>query len=206
MRQQANPWVSFSALAGREISRFLRVWPQTLVPPVITVFLYFLVFGTVVGSRMPAIGNVTYVQYIAPGLIMMQLLMSAYMNTSSSFYGAKFSRCIEEILVSPMSNFNIACGFVAGGLCRSFLIAVLAFCISEWFVPFHVLHPALLLYTAFATSVLFSALGIINAVFAEKFDDVSWTPSFVITPLTYLGGVFYSVNALPGIWSAVVVI
>lgn len=191
---------AFFALVRREITRFLRVWIQSLCPAIITILLYFLVFGKVIGARLGAIDGVSYIAYITPGLIMMQVLTSSYTNTSSSFFGMKFSKSLEEILVSPMSSFCIVSAFVVGAVCRSLIIGILGFIVASFFVPLTIHHPFVLLLTLLFSSILFALLGLINGIQARTFDDVSWIPSFIITPMTYLGGVFYSIQNLPPIW------
>jgi ABC-2 type transport system permease protein len=192
-------------IVRKEVGRCLRIWMQIFVPPVITMTLYYCIFGKVVGHFVPS--NVThgvpYIQFISPGLIMMSVLMSSFINTSSSFFGAKFSRCVEEMMVSPMSGTVIIFGYLSGGLFRGMIVGALVLVVSLLFTHLQIYNWLAFFYTIISTSLLFSLIGLLNGIFAKKFDDVAWIPSFVITPLTYLGGVFYSVSQLPAIWRTV---
>lgn len=192
--------IAFRTLLAKEIKRFLRIWVQTLLPPVITTALYFVIFGKLIGTRIGVIDGVPYIDYIVPGVIMMSVITSAYANVVSSFYGARFQHNIEEMLVSPMPNSIILLGFVAGGVARGLVVALLVTLVALGFTHLHVQH----LFTAAAmillTATLFSLAGFSNGLFARSFDDVSIVPTFVLTPLTYLGGVFYSVHMLPPLW------
>ncbi|MDO4250809.1 MAG: ABC transporter permease [Moraxella sp.] len=193
-------FIAFYTLFFKEIKRILRIWPQTLLPPVITMTLYFLIFGKMIGSRVGEMGGVSYMQFIVPGLIMMAVITNSYSNVASSFFSAKFSGSVEEMLVSPMSKHVILLGYVAGGVFRGLVIALLVTCVALFFTQLSLAHAVITVLTVVATSVLFSLGGFINAVFARSFDDISIIPSFVLTPLTYLGGVFYSLKELPEIW------
>jgi len=198
-----NNYIAFETMVSKETRRFMRVWIQTLLPPAITTALYFLIFGHVMGNRIGAMQGINYVEYIAPGLIMMSVISNAYANTSSSFLQAKFFRSIEELLVSPMPNSLLLLGFIAGGVMRGLAVAVVVGIVALFFTALPVQHIFITFITVLLSSVIFSLAGIINAIYAKKFDDISIIPTFILTPLTYLGGVFYSVHLLPGIWSTV---
>ncbi len=189
--------VALSTIARREVTRILRIWGQTLVPPAITMTLYFLIFGKLIGPRIGQMGNVGYIDYIVPGLVMMSVIQNAYGNVSSSFFGAKFGRHIEELLVSPMPSWVILGGYVAGGVLRGLMVGVIVLAISLCFTRLTVPHPFATFFTVLAGATIFSLAGFVNAVYAKKFDDVAIVPTFILTPLTYLGGVFYSVTLLP---------
>ena len=185
-------------VARREISRILRIWSQTLVPPAITMTLYFLIFGGLIGSRVGEMDGIRYMDFIVPGLVMMSVIQNSYGNISSSFFGAKFGRHVEELLVSPMPDWVILGGYVAGAVLRGLMVGIIVLCIAMLFTTVRVPHPLVTLTTVLLGAVIFSLAGFINAVFAKKFDDVAIVPVFILTPLTYLGGVFYSVKLLPG--------
>ena len=193
-------WIAFKSILIKEISRFTRIWVQTLVPPAITMSLYFVIFGNLIGSRIGQMHGVSYMEFIVPGLIMMSVITNSYANVASSFYSAKFQRNIEEILVAPVPNYLIIWGFVAGGVARGICVGAIVTAVSLFFVPLQVHDPLAVAVTLVLTATLFSLGGLINAVFAKSFDDVSIIPTFVLTPLTYLGGVFYSIQLLPPFW------
>ena len=190
-------WIGYRTIVIREVSRIVRIWGQTLVPPAITAALYFLIFGSLVGRRIGEMGGYGYSQYIAPGLIMMSVITNSYGNVVSSFFGAKFGRHIEELLVSPLPNWLIVLGYVTGGLVRGLLVGVVVTLISLFFAHLEVEHLALVCAAVVLTSIVFSLCGFLNAVFAKNFDQISFIPTFILTPLTYLGGVFYSITMLP---------
>lgn len=192
--------VSLDIIVRKEITRFMRIWSQTLLPPVITQSLYFIVFGTFIGSQIAPVDGVPYIAFIVPGLVMMSIITSAFTNVVSSFFGSKFQKNIEEILVSPTPSWVVVLGFTLGGVVRGLLIGLIVYMVSAVFafVPPQNL-PVVLLF-ALLTSVIFSLAGFTNGLFAKKFDDVSIFPTFVLTPLTYLGGVFYSIDRLPDFW------
>ena len=190
-------WVGFRTIVIREFSRIVRIWGQTLVPPVITATLYFVIFGSLIGRRIGEMGGVSYMQYIAPGLIMMSVITNSYGNVVSSFFGAKFGRHIEELLVAPLPNWLIVSGYVAGGLLRGLLVGLVVTLIALFFTRLHVEHLGAVLAAVLLTAVIFSLLGFVNAVFAKNFDQISFVPTFILTPMTYLGGVFYSIAMLP---------
>jgi ABC-2 type transport system permease protein len=190
-------WVGLRTIVIREIGRIVRIWGQTLVPPAITATLYFMIFGSLIGRRIGEMGGFTYMQYIAPGLIMMSVITNSYGNVVSSFFGAKFGRHIEELLVSPLPNWLIVLGYVAGGVLRGLLVGLVVTIIALFFTRLHVEHLFVVLAAVLLTSLVFSLGGFINAVFAKNFDQISFVPTFILTPLTYLGGVFYSIAMLP---------
>ncbi len=194
----ARNWIALGTIARREVSRILRIWSQTLVPPAITMTLYFLIFGGLIGSRVGDMGGFSYMQFIVPGLVMMSVIQNSYGNISSSFFGAKFGRHVEELLVSPMPNWVILWGYVAGAVLRGLLVGVMVLGIAMLFTTVRIPHPLVTLSSVILGATIFSLAGFVNAVYAKKFDDVAIVPTFILTPLTYLGGVFYSVTLLPG--------
>lgn len=187
-------------IVRKEMVRVLRIWIQTVVPPVITSTLYFVIFGNLIGSRIGPMGGYDYMQYIAPGLIMMAVIQNSYGNVVSSFFGAKFARHIEELLVSPLPNFYILAGYVMGGICRGLLVGGVVTIVALFFTDLSVVHPWITLSMVLLTAAVFSLGGLINAIYSKKFDDVTIIPTFILTPLTYLGGVFYSISLLPEFW------
>lgn len=196
-------WIAFSTLVRKEVQRFLRIWPQTLVPPAITMSLYFVIFGQLIGSRIGQMGGYSYMEFVVPGLVMMAVVTNSYANVVSSFFGAKFQRFVEELLVSPTPNYIILWGYVIGGVARGLLVGLLVTLLSLFFTKLQVTNLFITVSIVVMTSILFSLAGFINAVYANSFDDISIIPTFVLTPLTYLGGVFYSVDLLPEFWAAV---
>ena len=196
--------IALGTITRREVVRILRIWSQTLLPSAITMTLYFVIFGRMVGSRIgemaPGIG---YIDYIVPGLIMMAVITNSYGNISSSFFGAKFQRFVEEMLVSPMPSWVILTGYISGAVLRGLIVAVIVLAISLFFTRIHLYHPLVTFSTVLLTAVVFSLAGFVNAIFAKKFDDIALVPTFVLTPLTYLGGVFYSITLLPPFWQTV---
>lgn len=196
-------WVAFQTIVVKEIRRFMRIWVQTLVPPAITMTLYFVIFGNLIGSRIGEMGNYDYMQFVVPGLIMIAVITNAYSNVVSSFFGAKFQRHIEELLVSPVPNIIILAGFVTGGVARGLIVGFLVTILSLFFADLSIHNVWVTISVVLMTAVLFSLLGLINAVYANSFDDISIIPTFVLTPLIYLGGVFYSLDLLPAFWQAV---
>ena len=195
--------VAVMTLVRKEVVRVLRIWVQTIVPPAITMTLYFIIFGNLIGKRIGTMDGFDYMSYIAPGLIMMSVITSSYGNVVSSFFGAKFGRHIEEMLVSPMSNAAIVIGHVSGGLIRGLIIGMLVTVIALFFTKLDVQHPFITISVVVLSSIVFALAGFINAIFAKKFDDISIVPTFIITPLTYLGGVFYSINLLDEPWQSI---
>lgn len=198
-----NHSIAFLTILGKEIRRFTRIWPQTLLPPAITTALYFLIFGKLIGSRVGNVHGVSYMDFIVPGIILMSVISHAYSNVVSSFYSTKFQRHIEELLVSPVPNWVILLGYVCGGIARGVMVGAVVAGISMFFTEIPVKHWDIALAIFVLTATLFSLAGFLNAVFADSFDDISIIPNFVLTPLSYLGGVFYSVSMLPGIWQQV---
>ncbi|CZF78164.1 ABC transporter permease [Grimontia marina] len=196
-------WVAFKSLIIKEVTRFTRIWVQTLVPPAITMTLYFIIFGNLIGSRIGEMGGFSYMAYIVPGLIMMSVITNSYSNVASSFFSAKMHRNIEELMVAPVPNYIMIAGYVGGGVARGLAVGVMVSMVSLFFVDLKIAHLGVIVATVFLTSVVFSLGGLINAVFAKSFDDISIIPTFVLTPLTYLGGVFYSLSLLPEFWQGV---
>ena len=196
-------WVAFATIVRKEVIRVLRIWVQTIVPPAITMTLYFIIFGNLIGRRIGVMDGFDYMQYIAPGLIMMSVITNSYGNVVSSFFGAKFGKHVEEMLVSPMSNSTIIVGHVAGGVMRGLMVGALVTVIALGFTDLSIEHPLVTFSMVILASTVFALLGFVNAVFAKKFDDISIIPTFVLTPLTYLGGVFYSISLLPEFWQKV---
>jgi len=188
---------ALATIVRREVARILRIWGQTLVPPAITMTLYFLIFGGLIGSRVGRMDGISYMDFIVPGLVMMAVIQNSYANISSSFFGAKFGRHVEELLVSPMPNWVILGGYVAGAVLRGLLVGIIVLLIAMFFTTVRIPHPLVTLSTVLLGATIFSLAGFINAVYARKFDDVAIVPTFILTPLTYLGGVFYSVKLLP---------
>lgn len=181
----------------REVQRILRIWGQTLVPPAITMALYFMIFGRLIGRRIGPVEGIDYVQFIVPGLVMMSVIQNSYGNIASSFFGAKFGRYVEELLVSPMPSWVILLGYVTGAVARGVAVGLIVLLIALAFTPIHIPHPFITISTILLGATIFSLAGFLNAVYARKFDDIAIVPTFILTPLTYLGGVFYSVQMLP---------
>jgi ABC-2 type transport system permease protein len=189
--------VGFNTIVIREFSRIMRIWGQTLVPPAITATLYFVIFGSLIGSRIGEMGGYTYIQYIAPGLIMMSVVTNSYGNVVSSFFGAKFGKHIEELLVAPLPNWLIVVGYMVGGIVRGLLVGIVVTIITLAFTHLHIYNIGIVITAVLLSSIVFSLAGMINAVFAKNFDQITFIPTFILTPLTYLGGVFYTINLLP---------
>ena len=196
-------WIAFKSLISKEIHRFTRIWVQTLVPPAITMTLYFIIFGNLIGKRIGDMEGFSYMEYIVPGLIMMSVITNSYSNVASSFFSAKFQHNIEELLVAPVPNYIIIAGYVGGGVLRGLSVGLIVSVVSLLFVSLNIAHLWVIIVTVVMTSIVFSLGGLINAIFARTFDDISIIPTFVLTPLTYLGGVFYSINLLPEVWQIV---
>lgn len=195
--------IAFYTIVRKEIKRFMRIWTQTLVPPVITTTLYFIIFGNLIGSRIGQMSGVSYMEFVVPGLIMMSVINSSFANVVSSFYGAKFQRFIEEILVSPTPNYVVLFGFVMGGVTRGLGVGIIVTAVAMFFTDLQIQHPLITIGIVVMTSLFFSMAGLINAVYANSFDDISVIPTFILTPLIYLGGVFYSTELLPDFWAGV---
>jgi ABC-2 type transport system permease protein len=196
-------WISFQTIFVKEILRFTRIWVQTILPSVITTTLYFVIFGRLIGDRIGTMGGLDYLDFIVPGLVLMGVITNAYSNVVSSFYSSKFSRYIEELLVSPAPNWVILAGYVAGGVARGLVVGVAVMLVAMVFTEIRIHSVAVTLLVITMTAVLFALGGFINAIYANSFDDISIVPTFVLTPLTYLGGVFYSIELLPGFWQGV---
>lgn len=196
-------WIAFMTILRKEIKRFMRIWIQTLLPPAITMVLYFVIFGKLIGDRIGEMGGVSYIEFVAPGLIMMAVLTNSYANVSASFFSAKFQRSIEEILVSPTPNYIILLGYVMGGVARGLAVGFIVTLVALFFTDLYIQHAFITIFIVLMTSILFSLAGFINAVYANTFDDISIVPTFILTPLTYFGGVFYSVTLLPEFWQTV---
>lgn len=195
--------IALKSILNKETNRFLRIWVQTLVPPAITMTLYFIIFGNLIGSQIGQIHGFSYMEFIVPGLIMMSVITNSYANVASSFFSAKFQRNVEELLVAPVPNYIIVLGFVGGGVARGVLVGLIVTLLSLFFVDIRIQHLWVIVTTVLLTSAVFSLGGLINAVYAKTFDDISIVPTFVLTPLTYLGGVFYSLSLLPELWQNV---
>lgn len=198
-----NYWVAFRTIVRKEILRFSRIWMQTLIPPVVMVALYFIIFGNLIGQRIGDMDGMNYIDFIMPGLVMMSIITNSYANVVSSFYSAKHSYYIEEMLIAPIPNIVILLGYVTGGVVRGLSVGVAVTIVSLIFTDFYIDNPFIVLIVAFLTAVLFSLAGLINAVYANSYDHIAIVPTFVLTPLTYLGGIFYSIKLLPEFWQQV---
>ena len=196
-------WIAYLTITRKEILRFCRIWVQTIIPPVIMVSLYFVIFGNLIGQRIGDMDGMKYIDFIMPGLVMMSIITNSYTNVVSSFYGAKYSRHIEEMQIAPVPNIVILLGFISGGMVRGISVGIAVTLVSLLFTEFTIYNPFVVLLVALLTSCLFSLAGLINAIFANSFDAISIVPTFVLTPLTYLGGIFYSIKLLPEFWQQV---
>ncbi|MDD9818240.1 MAG: ABC transporter permease [Gammaproteobacteria bacterium] len=196
-------WVALATIMHREIVRLCRIWTQTILPPIISTLLYFLIFGALIGQRIGEIQGHRFIEYITPGIAMMAIINNSYANVSSSFFSAKFQRYIEEMLVAPIPCLVILCGYTCGGIFRGLLVGLIVIAVSLFFQDLHIHNAWLMLVTAAMASALFALGGLINGILANKFDDISLIPTFILTPLTYLGGVFYSISLLPEFWELV---
>ena len=196
-------WVGYKTIVRKEITRILRIWGQTIVPPAITMTLYFIIFGELIGRRIGEMGGFTYMQYIVPGLVIMSVITNSYGNMVSSFFGAKFGKHIEELLISPLPNWIILAGYVTGALTRGLIVGVVVMVVSLFFTRIEVQHPMVMFTVLLLTATVFALAGMVNAIFAQKFDDIAIIPTFILAPLTYLGGVFYSIALLPEFWQKV---
>ena len=195
--------IALKSILHKETHRFLRIWVQTLVPPAITISLYFVIFGSLIGPRIGEMGGFDYISFIVPGLIMMSVITNSYSNVASSFFSAKWQRSVEEMLVAPVPNWVIVAGYTGGGMARGILVGFIVSLVSLFFVEIQIHNVWVIIITVSLTSALFSLAGLINAIFANSFDDISIIPTFILTPLTYLGGVFYSITLLPEFWQNV---
>lgn len=196
-------WIAFMTILRKEVKRYTRIWTQTLLPSAITMSLYFVIFGSLIGSRIGEMGGFTYMEFVVPGLIMMAIVTNSYSNVVSSFFGSKFNSSVEELLVSPTPNYVILMGYVVGGVSRGLLVACIVTIVSMFFTSLHIHSYLVVVSVVLMTSTLFALAGFINAVYANSFDDISIVPTFVLTPLIYLGGVFYSMDLLPDFWAGV---
>ncbi len=199
----SQKYIALKTIIIKEYLRFIRIWIQTVLPPAITTALYFVIFGNLIGSQIGDIDGFRYMDYIVPGLILMAVITNAYGNVVSSFYSAKFQRSVEELLVSPTPNYLILLGYVAGGIARGIIVGIVVTVVALFFSDVRIEHYGLSLLIFFLTASLFSIAGFINAIYANSFDDISIIPTFVLTPLTYLGGIFYSIEMLPTFWQSV---
>lgn len=193
-------WIAYKTIVYKEVSRFVRIWPQTILPPAVTMTLYFVIFGNLIGSRIGEMGGFSYMEYIAPGIIMMSVITNSYSNVVSSFYSSKFQKHLEEMLVAPVPNWVILAGYITGGVSRGLMVGTVVTCVALFFTKLHIHSVPITILTVLCTSILFSLGGLINGAFAKSFDDISIVPVFILTPLTYLGGVFYSIDLLPDFW------
>jgi ABC-2 type transport system permease protein len=196
-------WTGYTTIVRKEVTRILRIWGQTIVPPAITMTLYFIIFGELIGRRIGEMGGFSYMQYIVPGLVIMSVITNSYGNMVSSFFGAKFGKHIEELLISPLPNWIILAGYVTGALMRGLMVGAVVMMVSLFFTRIEIQHPLIMLSVLLLTATVFALAGMVNAIFAQKFDDIAIIPTFVLTPLTYLGGVFYSIELLPSFWQHV---
>lgn len=197
---RGSQWIALQTILFKEIHRFVRIWPQTLLPAAVTNGLYLLIFGALMGPRIGAMNGVAYIDYIVPGITLMAVITNAYSNVVSSFYSTKFQRHIEELITAPVADWVILTGYVGGGIARGVLVGGVVIAIAWPFAALPVAHAGVLLSMGVLTATLFSLAGFINAVYAESFDAISIVPNFVLTPLVYLGGVFYSIDLLPEFW------
>ncbi|MBK5966390.1 ABC transporter permease [Thiocystis minor] len=193
-------WITFATILTKEILRFTRIWVQTILPSVITTTLYFVIFGRLIGDRIGTMEGFAYLDFIVPGLVLMGVITNSYSNVVSSFYSSKFSRYIEELLISPAPNWVILAGYVAGGVARGLVVGGAVMLVAMVFTDLQIHSLGIMLLICLMTATLFSLGGFINAIYANSFDDISIVPTFVLTPLTYLGGVFYSIELLPDVW------
>lgn len=200
---QNTIWIGFKTIVIKEVNRILRIWAQTLVPPAITMTLYFIIFGNLIGSRIGQMGGFDYMSFIVPGLVMMSVITNSYGNMVSSFFGAKFGRHIEELLVAPLPDSIILLGYVSGAVFRGLFVGLVVTLVSLFFTQLQIQNIWITISIVLLTSIIFSLAGFINAIFAKKFDDIAIVPTFILTPLTYLGGVFYSIELLPEFWQKV---
>ena len=196
-------WTGYKTIVRKEVTRILRIWGQTIVPPAITMTLYFIIFGELIGRRIGEMDGFSYMQYIVPGLVIMSVITNSYGNMVSSFFGAKFGKHIEELLISPLPNGIILAGYVTGALVRGLMVGAVVMLVSLFFTRIEVQHPLIMLTVLLLTAVVFALAGMVNAIYAQKFDDIAIIPTFVLAPLTYLGGVFYSIDLLPAFWQKV---
>lgn len=198
-----NVLIAYNTIVIKEVNRFMRIWVQTILPPAISMTLYFIIFGNLIGSRIGKMAGFNYMEFIAPGIVMMAIINNSYGNVVSSFFGAKYQRHIEEMLVAPVPNFIILAGYVTGGLIRGLVVGLVVTLIALFFTRLHVYNYFVVFSIVLLTAILFSLAGMVNAIFAKKFDDIAIVPTFILTPLIYLGGVFYSIDMLPAFWQTI---
>ena len=203
MNSRSLNWIAFKTLSHKEVTRFTRIWQQTIFPPVITTTLYFVIFGNLIGPRIGKMDGFNYMDFIVPGLILMAVITNSYANVASSFFSAKFQRSVEELLVSPTANATILFGYVVGGVARGIMVGLVVTLVSLFFSQLQIYNFLVLSSIIILTSILFALGGFTNALLAKKFDDISIVPTFILTPFTYLGGVFYSIKLLPDFWQSV---
>lgn len=196
-------WIAFCTLLRKECVRIFRIWQQTLVSPCITSILYFVIFGAFLGKHIGAISGVSYIDFLVPGLVMMNSTTNAYSNVSSAYFSAKFQNVIDELLIAPIPSQLIMWAYIFSGIVRGGLIGIIVLIVSEFFAPLHIAHVVLALIVFILSLAIFSLAGFINGLYAKKFDDVAFVPNYIILPLTYLGGVFYSIHSLPPVWQMV---
>ena len=204
--QLVRYYTAFKTILFKEVLRFMRIWVQTVLPPAITTALYFIIFGKLIGEQIGDMDGYRYIDFIVPGLILMSVISNSYANVVSSFYSSKFQRHIEELLISPVPNAVILAGYVGGGVARGIVVGITVTIVSMFFSDWQIHSYAITLLVFFLTSVLFAMAGFINAIYANSFDDISMIPTFVLTPLTYLGGVFYSISMLSEFWQALTMV
>ncbi len=193
-------WVGYKTIVIKEVTRILRIWGQTVVPPAISMSLYFVIFGNLIGRRIGEMGGYPYIQYIVPGLVMMSVIQNSYGNIVSSFFGAKFGKHIEEILISPLPSIIILLGYITGAVSRGLMVGAVVTVVALFFTEVEIYNYWITISVVLLTAIMFSLAGMVNAIFAQKFDDIAIVPTFILTPLTYLGGVFYSISLLPDFW------
>ncbi len=203
MSKYQRYWIAFRTILEKEIVRFMRIWVQTILPAVVTTTLYFIIFGKLIGERIGEMDGYNYIDFIVPGLILMTVITNSYANVVSSFFSSKMQRHIEELLISPVPNWMIIVGYVGGGVARGIMVGIAVTLVSLFFTDLTIHSYGMTFLVLIFTSILFALAGLINAVFAKTFDDISIVPTFVLTPLTYLGGVFYSIKMLPEFWQQV---
>jgi ABC-2 type transport system permease protein len=196
-------WVAFSTIVHKEIVRFMRIWTQTLLPPAVTMSLYFVVFGRLLGDRIQNFGDFSYIEFIVPGLVMMSVITNSFSNVASSFFSSKFQRSVEELLVSPVPDWLIVAAYVVGGAVRGLIVGIVVLLVSLFFTELQLHSLGLVIVFFILTALTFATAGFTNGMLARKFDDIALVPTFILTPLTYFGGVFYSIDLLPGIWPTV---
>lgn len=195
--------IAYNTIVIKEVSRFMRIWVQTILPPAISMTLYFVIFGNLIGSRIGKMAGFNYMEFIAPGIVMMAIINNSYANVVSSFFGAKYQRHIEEMLVAPVPNFIILAGYISGGVIRGLMVGLVVTLVALFFTRLHVYNYFIVFTIVLLTAILFSLGGMVNAIFAKKFDDIAIVPTFILTPLIYLGGVFYSIDMLPVFWQTI---